>query len=602
MLRKTTALGLMHNPVRLLGLALASVLALAACSSSGAPSSSKGETITYAWPPSSPPTDIFPLLNTSQYTNVNLNQFTNLLYRPLYWVGQGSQIVLNESRSLAYPPAWSSNGRVVTVHLKHFMWSNGTPVSARDVLFWQNLVTANKTEDGGYVPGYYPTNVVSTKVVNPTTVQFTLNKAWNHTWFLLNELAQVVPMPLAWDKTCASCPTGKADDTTAGAKAVYNYLEGQAKKLTTYATNPLWKIVDGEWTLHQFQPDGYSVFVPNKSYSGPKPRFSRLVAEPFTSATAEFNAIKSGSGPDVGYLPVTDLPQKPAVLGQGYKLVPWDDWNYNFIGLNFRNPTVGKIFSQLYIRQALQHLMDQATMVKYAYDGYAWPIYGPVPPEPHNSYNTINSNPYPFSIAAAKQLLATHGWVIRNGVASCTRPGTGASQCGGGVKSGATLKFTMLVANENPPLLTAMEDYKSDAAKAGINITLTQAPILTVFGDMAPCSGSSCSWQMGNYGVGWTYFPDYYPTGEDTFATGAGANFGGYSNPVNDANITYTNTAPPAQSQQALDRYQKYLAQQLPVLWQPNYNYQLTLIKNGVNGVTPQSPVLQIIPSLWSRS
>ena len=287
---------------------------------------------------------------------------------------------------------------------------------------------------------------------------------------------------------------------------------------------------------------------------------------------------------------------------QGYQLVPWVDWNYNFIGLNFHNPSVGKIFGQLYIRQALQDVMDQATMVKFAYGGYVWPIYGPVPPQPSNSYNTITTNPYPFNTTAAAGLLRSHGWSVSGGVATCSSAGTGSSQCGAGVNVGAALKFTMLVANENPPLLTAMEDYKTDAAKVGIDITLTQAPILTVFGDMAPCSGASCSWQMGNYGVGWTYFPDYYPTGEDTFKTGAGANFGGYSDPTNDANINFTTTAPPAQSQAALSRYQSYLAAQLPVRWQPNYDYQLTLIQKGVHGVAPQSPVLEIIPSEWSRS
>ena len=279
-------------------------LLLAACGSStsnaGSSGSTTGGTITFALPPSSPPTDIFPLLSSAQYTNVNLNEFTNLLFRPLYWVGDGSQVVLNEGRSLADPPVWSSDGRTVTVHLKIFMWSNGTPVSARGVQFWQNLVTANKTQDGGFVPGYYPDNVLSTKVVNPTTVQFTLNKAWNQKWFLLNELAQIVPLPLAWDKTCASCAAGKADETPAGAKAVYTYLEGQAKQLSTYGTNPLWQIVDGEWRLQQFQTTGYSVFVLNKHYSGPKPKIDRFIEQPFTSATAEFDAIKSGSGPNVG--------------------------------------------------------------------------------------------------------------------------------------------------------------------------------------------------------------------------------------------------------------------------------------------------------------
>lgn len=557
-------------------------------------------TVIFALPPSSPPTDIFPLLTSSQYTNVNLNEFTNLMFRPMYWVGKGTKVVVNPTRSLASLPVWSDGGKVVTVHLKAFKWSNGKPVDARDVVFWQNLVNANKTEDGGYVPGDYPDNVVSTVAVNTSTVQFTLARAWNQQWFLLNELSQIVPLPLTWDKTCTTCATGTADETAAGAKAVYSYLRTQAKDLSTYASNPLWQIVDGAWHLTTFRTTGYSVFVPNPEYSGPHPSVQRFIEQPFTSATAEFDAVKSGHGPTVGYLPVTDLPQKSTMSSLGYNLAPWPDWNYNFIGLNFDNPTAGPVFKQLYVRQALQRLMDQETMVKYAYGGYAWPIYGPVPPVPSNSYNVIHNNPYPYSVSAATSLLRKHGWATKGGVDTCSRAGSGASDCGTGVPKGAKLSFTMLVANQNPPLLTAMEDYKSDAAKAGVDITIKQAPILTVFGDMAPCTGASCSWQMGNYGVGWTYFPDYYPSGEDTFKTGAGANFGGYDNPTNDANILYSQTAPPTKSESSLATYQKYLAEQLPVLWQPNYDYQLTLIKKGLKGVTPQSPVLLITPTQWS--
>lgn len=580
---------------------------LAACGSSTTakpPAASHvGGTVTFALPPSSPPTAIFPLLTGAQYTNVNLNQFTKFLFRPLYWIGHGLDVVtLDEQRSLAYPPVWSDGDRVVTVRLKHYMWSNGTPVTAQDVVFWQQLITANKDNYGGYVPGSYPDNIVQTKALNASTVQFTLNRPYNRTWFLFNELSQITPLPLAWDKTCATCPAGSAADTVQGAKAVYAYLEGQTKDLSTYATNPLWKIVDGPWVLSQFQPTGYSVFTPNPRYSGPKPKISRFILEPFTSASAEMDAVMGSNPPDVAYLPLTDLPEKAVVESRGYKIAPWVDWNFNFIGLNYHNPIAGPIFKQLYVRQALQHVMDQPDIVKYAYDGYAWPIYSPVPPEPPNPYNVVKTNPYPFSVSAARALLASHGWKEINGVQTCVRPGAGAGECGPGVPAGARMSFTMLLANENPPLLVAMEDYKTDAAEAGIQITITQAPILTVFGDMSPCSGASCSWQMGNYGIGWTYFPDYFPTGGEIFLTGAGSNFGGYSDPVNDANIVYTHTAPPGQTLAAMARYERYLAEQLPVLWQPNYVYQITLVKQGLNGVLPQSPVLEIEPSTWSWS
>ncbi len=561
---------------------------------------SSSKTVTFAMPPNSPATDIFPLLSTAQYSNVNLNQFTKFMFVPLYWVGKGSKIVVDESRSIANAPVWSGNGKVVTVTLKKFMWSDGTPVTAQNVAFWEQLVSANKLNYGGYVPGGYPDNVVSTTVLNASTIRFTLTKAYNQTWFLLNELSQITPLPMAWDKTSANGPAGTAANTPAGAKAVYKFLNGQAEDLTTYATNPLWRIVDGPWKLQSFLTTGKATFIPNANYSGVKPKIAKFIEEPFTSATAEYNALLAPNGPDVGYLPISDIPSLGQAKSAGYRLSPWVDWNYNFIGLNFQNPVAGSIFSQLYVRQALQKVMDQATIVKKAYQGYAWPIYGPVPPQPANSYNTVKTNPYPFDVKAAKGLLTAHGWVIKGGVETCVKPGVSSSECGAGVKSGAKLSFTMLVASENPPLLTAMEDYKTEAAAAGIIITLKQAPILTVFGDMAPCSGASCSWQMGNYGVGWTYFPDYYPTGEDTFQTGAGANFGGYNDATNDANILETNVSPVSKTKSAMNKYQKYLSQQLPVLWQPNADYQLTLVKKNLKGVLPQSPVLLIEPENWS--
>lgn len=38
-----------------------------------------------------------------------------------------------------------------------------------------------------------------------------------------------------------------------------------------------------------------------------------------------------------------------------------------------------------------------------------------------------------------------------------------------------------------------------------------------------PCKGSTCTWQLENWGGGWEYSPDIYPTGEEIFATGAGS-------------------------------------------------------------------------------
>ena len=46
---------------------------------------------------------------------------------------------------------------------------------------------------------------------------------------------------------------------------------------------------------------------------------------------------------------------------------------------------------------------------------------------------------------------------------------------------------------------------------------------------------------MANWGGGWVYAPDYYPSGELLFQTGAGSNAGSYSDKKNDALIHDTN-------------------------------------------------------------
>ena len=106
----------------------------------------------------------------------------------------------------------------------------------------------------------------------------------------------------------------------------------------------------------------------------------------------------------------------------------------------------------------------------------------------------------------------------------------------------------------------------------------------------------SCAWDMANWGGGWTFVPDYYPTGETLFLTGSGANSSGYTNATND---TYINQTLTSTSTQALFTWQDFLAEQLPDIWQPNGVYQLTEVNNSLRGVIPQSTTLNINPENW---
>jgi peptide/nickel transport system substrate-binding protein len=599
------------------GGAVALALVAAGCSSSSSTTPTtggkvKGGTAVWALPPATTPNYVFPFESSAYISVINSNNFAQLMYRPLYWFGNGASPTVNPSLSLADPPTWSGN--TATVTLKHYMWSNGTPVTSADVMFWLNMLADPKVGpvDWGAYTGFPTSFVSSYKATSPTTLTFTTKKAYSHTWFLYNDLSQITPMPAAWDRTASgpsNCATVVSDCT-----AVYAYLNTQAKNLPGYATSPLWSVVDGPWKMSSFNADGHITFVPNTKYSGPiKPTLAKFEEVPFTTEAAEYNVLRSsaagGQKIDVGYLPSTDAPPKPAGSNpltpgtnplSGYTLAPLYVWGINYFVMNFQSTTGnGPVIQQLYFRQALADLLNQAAVIKGPLRGYGTETVGPVGNTPVTSYlsPTLKGGTlFPYNPAKAKSLLASHGWkVTPNGVTTCTNP----SLCGKGIKSGHQLVFNMPYASGVDWITAEMTQLQSNASLVGIKINLQPKPFNQV---TALAAGNCvvahipCNWDLANWGGGWSFAPDYAPTGETLFQSGAIANSGGYSNPTNDNYIQQTLTS---NSPSAMYTWQDYLAGQLPVMWQPNGVYTLTEIVNNLHGVTPQSPTLGFNPENW---
>jgi peptide/nickel transport system substrate-binding protein len=591
--------------------AAAIALVAAACSSGGSSSTGgtkqAGGTATYALPPSTTPNYIFPMTNSTYISVSNTAYLQYFLYRPLYWFGQGTQPILNPSISLADSPTY--NGKQVTITLKNYKWSNGTAVTAQNVLFWIHMLQAvGSTEWGAFVPGGFPTNVTDAKATSPTTVTMTMNKAYSPTWFTYNELSQIVPMPKAWDRT-ASGPSD-CTDTVSDCKAVFTYLDSQSKAMASWASSPLWSVVDGPFRLQSFNADGNATFVPNKSYSGPvKPTLSQFKEVPFTTEAAEYNVLRSGNGSQklsVGYLPTTDAPKKPAnaTVGAnpvpGYTLDPLYSWSINYFVPNANSTTAeGSVLKQLYFRQALEYLVNQAGVISGPLRGYGFPTVGPVGSYPTTSYLSSQGkqgDPFPYNPGKAKQLLSSHGWkVTPNGVTTCTNP----SLCGPGVKQGQGLSFTLPYATGTNWIESEMTQLQSDASLVGIKLNLQPKPfnqVTAIGAGNCKAVGSSCAWDFANWGGGWSFAPDYYPTGETLFLSGSAANSAGYTSAQNDNLINETLTSA---SLTPLYNWQDYLQTQLPELWQPNGVYELTEVTSNLHGVIPQPTTLYLNPETW---
>jgi peptide/nickel transport system substrate-binding protein len=593
--------------------AAALALAAAGCaSSSSVPPTGgtrlSGGTAVFAEPPATVPNYIWPYTSITYSSVININDFQYLMYRPLYWFGNGSQPTLNQSLSLANPPTFS--GKDVTITLKHYVWSNGQPVTAQDVVFWLNMELAEPANYGPYIG--FPANVSGIKAVSPTTVTMTMSKAYSPTWFLYNDLSQVTPMPEAWDRT-ASGPSDCSTNVKACAK-VYTYLDAQSKALSTYVSSPLWRIVDGPWKLGAFNADGHVTMVPNKSYTGPvKPTLSQFQMVPFTTDAAEYDVLQSSSSSspiDYGYLPEQDAPAKsagaaagsnPSAVSGHYVLYPWYSWSISYFPLNFQSTVSdhAAIFKQLYFREALQYLMNQAAVIAGPLRGYGYPTVGPVgntAPNPYLSATGKAGDPFPYNPTKAKDLLSSHGWkVAPNGVTTCTAP----RRCGPGIKARSALSFTLPYATGLSWLASEMAQLQSNAALVGIRLSLEPKPfnqVTAIAGGNCVVAKISCAWDAGDWGGGWTFSPDYLPTGETLFMTGAVANSGGYADPNDDALINKTLTSSSLRDMYA---WQDYLAPKLPVIYQPNAAYQLSEIATNLRGATPLSPTLSINPENW---
>jgi peptide/nickel transport system substrate-binding protein len=600
---------------------LAVVVAACGPVGSGASSSSvgttptSGGTATYATLPGFPASYIFPFSPAADFTAINSDDLQYLLYRPLYWFGDGTQPTLNPQLSLADPPVFS--GRTVTINLKPYFWSNGQPVTAENVVFWINMEKAEETnpnlEYGGYVPQTFPDNVTDWHATGPRTLVMTLRGTYSHPWFTDNELSQITPMPSAWDVT-ASGTRGGCEQAVSGCPAVANYLNSSAAGAANQAkwgTSPLWSIVDGPWQVASANSLGQVTMRYNAKYSGPQAahHISTFILEPFATEQAEFDVLQDpgGNPVDVGYLPTVDAPVPAAGAQVGsnplslsnYKLTVIYPWMLSYFPYNFNSPTVGPIFNQLYFRQAFQSLIDQEGVVSGPMHGYGKVTIGPVTDYPVTSYLSRDlaqaGDLWTLNPAKADQILTNNGWSVSTdgGTTTCTHAGSGLHECGANIKAGTKMDFTMLYASGVDYMDSQVKELISNASLIGIHIKPSTATAETVAADAS--GGAPDSWELAEWGS-WTYSPDYLPTGEELFKDSP---FGGfYNNPTNNNLIDQTLTARTTTAfDNAMYNWQDYLARQLPVAWTPNV---ATLVES-VNDlwIGPQSPTLTINPEDW---
>ena len=171
--------------------------------------------------------------------------------------------------------------------------------------------------------------------------------------------------------------------------------------------------------------------------------------------------------------------------------------------------------------------MNQTLWIQLFNAGYGAPTYGPVPvfpptnlvtPQESSATRTPTARRTPWRCSDR-----TAGRSCPDGTSSCAKPGTKAGECGAGISQGSQAELQL-------PVLRRGDVVQQPGQRAGLRAGLRQASTLHLsgksFGDVltvaaSPCAaGKACDWDIANWGGGWVYSPDIYPTGEEIFASG----------------------------------------------------------------------------------
>jgi peptide/nickel transport system substrate-binding protein len=541
--------------------------------------STPGGTLTFAEAPGAAPNWIFPYTGYQDFSASNLNDFQELMYRPLYFFGLGATAAYVPSLSLAETPTVSKNGKTVTIDLKGWRFANGQVVDASSVMFFLNLYDADPTSYGAYTPGLGIPDQVATASGSGLQVVIRMKNAVNPNWFLYNYLSEITPLPDSWDVSAphvaGHCATGAygAASTQASCKAVEAYLDKMATATSTFASAFWQGGDDGPWRLASFDAKGDATFAANPRYSGPQHAQVHYVREiAYSSETTEKADLLAGKL-DIGYLDVSDVTSpapKPGAVGANlaglnakYRLTTAAPYAVDFAQINYStsNP-LQAVFQQLYFRQALQESFNQPSVLRSVDQNYGVLGYSPLPAGAPTTLSKVPSNPYAFNVTAAKALLTSHGWTEAAGVMACTSPGTAVGECGANVALGTTLSFSLMYVTGDPTVDDTVDAMVADWADIGVDVTATA----NTFNNLATsCTvGSGSAWSMCWSGAPWSYEPNYYPSGDQLFLTGANSNWGGYDSPQMDALITADTTG-----MQSLSAYEQYATDQVPVLFMP---------------------------------
>jgi peptide/nickel transport system substrate-binding protein len=518
--------------------ALASALALAACSGGGTSSSTGPQAVGGAvgkphyggtlkiGSTSSADT----LLSLYAHSEGSANDLA-MAYDPLVNVDPDFNVV----PWLATKWEVSKDGLTYTFHLRHdAKWSDGVPITSADQLY-EYKVTMDPLSSAPYKTDY--DEVVSCTAPDKWTVVYTL-KAPDAS-FVANVVATLphVPLPVH----------------------IYGkYADSALQHLDITKTF----VGSGPYIVTDWKPDDHMTMASNKTWWHGRPYIDQIYVKEYQNETSQMIALRSGEV-DMAYelttpqwLQVKDDPNFTHIHGY---FDGFDQWVPN---------DTDPIMSDVQVRRAMMYAMDRATIAQKLFHGEDIPAFTPIPLAMKWASSPDALTAFPYDPAKSESILDADGWKM----------GTDGYRH----KNGAQLAITVGIIAGNEVSTREFEITQATMKAVGIKLTAKQSEF-NVFYDNE--QHGKFQLDMGGFSV--ANDPDPYAFLDSKAIPPAGLNYQRYSNPQTDALIEAARqTTDIAKRKELYYKLQDQLIQTVPVLWDVEPYYR-NVVNARIAGVDP---------------
>ncbi|AEB12298.1 ABC transporter substrate-binding protein [Marinithermus hydrothermalis] len=342
-----------------------------------------------------------------------------------------------------------NNGLTIVFRLrKDAKWSDGTPITADDVIFSAQVHADEEVNSNSRSSFFIDGSPVIWTKIDDYTVQADFPKPFAPA---LLQGWSIVP------------------------KHIFEpaYKEGRVTELWDVGTDPSEIVSGGPFMLEQFVPGERIVLKRNPNYWGVDPegravpyldRYIFTVVPDLNASLAKFLAgetdIYTASDADQ----VAQIIERIDSGRLDAEIFPNADVNFgtNFIFFNWNNedPWKAQLFRNKKFRQAMAHLMDKESMIELALGGLGQPQWSPIS-IPAKQFFTDDVPKFEFNPERAAELLAEIGFRTKNEDGWLVDA------------SGRVLEFTLFTNQGNNVREKIAQIFAEDARAIGVKVNFT---------------------------------------------------------------------------------------------------------------------------------